>query len=100
MLRISIVDKPRQLRLVLEGTLVAPWAAELTKACDKARADLDGRELIVELKNLIVISDDGENVLVELMNEGVTVRAQDMFTKELLRQIGRRIRNNLQEKKR
>jgi anti-anti-sigma regulatory factor len=99
-LRISIVDKPKQLRLVLEGMLVTPWAAELKKACDKARAERNGRELLVELKNLVAISEDGENVLLGLMNDGVKLCSQDIFTKGMLRQIARRIRRSPQEKKR
>ena len=52
MLKISLVDGQRERRLIVEGTLVAPWASELAIACEKARADLEGRELIVDLRGL------------------------------------------------
>lgn len=99
MLKISIVDSPKQRRLVLEGALVALWAAELERACELARADLDGRELVVDLKNLVAISEDGENVLLALMNNGVKLRSRGVFTKHVLRQIARRVRTNLQGRK-
>jgi hypothetical protein len=95
MLRISIVESSSQRRLVLEGKLVAPWAAELRTTCDKARADLNGRELVVEIKNLTAINQAGENVLAELMIEGIKLRACGVFTKHLLKQLARRVNRNL-----
>ena len=71
MLKISVVDGPRRRRLILEGKLIAPWAAELTSACKAARADLHGRQLIVDLTSLTAISPEGECALLELMNEKI-----------------------------
>lgn len=100
MLKISVTDSRRQRRLILEGKLIAPWAAELKAACDKARADLDGRAFIVDVKHLTAISREGENVLLELMNDGVKFRSYGVFTKQILRQIARMMRENIQEPKR
>jgi hypothetical protein len=100
MLKISVIDGRRQCRLILEGKLIAPWAAELKTACDRARADLDGRNLVVDLKHLTAISPEGENLLLELMNDGVKFRSDGVFTKHILRQLARRSRANLQEPKR
>jgi hypothetical protein len=84
MLRISIVESPRRYRLVVEGKLIAPWAAELATACEAAKADLHGRELIVDLRSLTAISAEGENVLLQLMREKVKLRC-GVFMKEVLR---------------
>jgi len=86
MLRISVVESPRRCRLVVEGKLIAPWTAELAAACEKARADLDGRELIVDLRNLTAIGAEGESVLLQLMSEKVKFRC-GVFTKEVLRRL-------------
>lgn len=94
MLKISMVDGRTQRRLVLEGKLVAPWAAELRAACQKARADLNGRELLVEVKNLTAINQAGENVLLELMKEGVKFRGCGVFTKHMLKQLTSRVNRN------
>lgn len=94
MLMISIVDGSNQLRLVLEGKLIAPWAAELRTACDKARADLNGREFLVDMKNVTTISQEGENVLFQLLNEGVKFRCCGVFTKHVLKQLSRRTRRS------
>lgn len=95
MSRISSLDTRNQRWLIVEGKLVAPWDAELETACKAARSGLEGRELVIEVKNLIAISQAGENVLLELMNQGVELRCCGIFTKYVLRQLARR-RNTLQ----
>jgi hypothetical protein len=52
MLKISILDTPKYRRLVIEGKLIAPWAAELKNQWRKATADLNRRELVVDVKGL------------------------------------------------
>lgn len=97
MLRISIVEGRKQRRLVVEGKLVAPWAAELTKAYKTARADLQDRELVIEVKNITAIGQEGENVLLALMRNGVKLRARGVFTKRVLKQLTHRARRGAQE---
>ena len=89
MLKISVMEGPRQRRLILEGKLIAPWVAEFIAACEAARANLDGRELIVDLTNLAAISPEGECVLLELVKEKIKFQC-GVFMKEVLRQLARR----------
>jgi len=86
MLKISVVDGQRQRRLIVEGVLVAPWANELAIACEKARDDLGGRELIVDLRSLTGIGQEGESVLLQLMKNKIKLRC-GVFVRELLRQL-------------
>jgi hypothetical protein len=97
MLRISFVNTRTRRLLVLEGKLIAPWAAELRSACEKARADLNGRELIVEMKHITAINQEGENVILELINEGVKFCCRGVFTKHVLKQLTRRARRYIKE---
>jgi hypothetical protein len=97
MLKISIIDSSKQRRLVLEGALVAPWAIELHRACESARADLNDRELVVELKTLVAISEEGMTILHSLMSNRVKLRSHGVYTKHLVRQIARKIRSKVQE---
>lgn len=100
MLKISVIDSARQRRLVVEGKLIGPWAAELRNACQEARADLDGRELVVEMKHITTISQEGENVLLQLMSKGTRFRCcGDVFTKHVLKQLARRTNKEVQETK-
>ena len=98
MLKISLIDSARQRRLVVEGKLVAPWAAELRNACQEARADLDGRELVVEMKHVTTISQEGEKVILELINGGIRLRCCGVFTKHVVRELTRRAGRNLRRR--
>src|SRR5205085_2971924 len=94
MLKISIVESRKQRRLVAEGRLVTPWSDELKAACERAGSGLDGRELVIDLKNVTTISQEGENLLLELMKQGVTCRGSGVFTNVILKQVARRLRRN------
>jgi hypothetical protein len=94
MLKISIVEGHTQRRLIVEGKLVGPWAAELRAACEKANADLFGRRLVIVMKHVMAISQEGENLLFELIQRGVKFRCCGVFTKQVLRQVARRANGN------
>ena len=67
MLKISLVDSQRERRLIVEGTLVDPWARELAIACEKAREGVERREFVVDLRGLTRIGQEGERVLLQLI---------------------------------
>ena len=99
MLKISLVESRTRRRLIVEGKLIAPWVAELKSACDGAKADLGGRSLVVEMKHLTTISQEGENVILKLINAGITFRGHGVFTKHVLKQLTRRASGNGREMK-
>jgi len=96
MLKISIVETRKERRLVLDGSLIAPWTAELQSAYDRARTDLNGRELVINLDDVTTIRKEGEEVLISLMNKGIKIRCRGVFTKLLVRQLARRTHNGSQ----
>jgi len=96
-MRISTVEARNERRLVLEGKLIAPWTTELKSAYEEARENLQGRELVVDLKNVTNIDQEGENLLAALMNEGIKFRSCGVFTKQVLRQVARRARSRSQK---
>jgi hypothetical protein len=99
MLKISLIDNARWRRLIVEGKLIAPWAAELKSACEKARADLRGRELIIEMKHITTINQEGENVILDFINEGIKFRCEGVFTKQVVKELTRRAGRNVGEVK-
>jgi hypothetical protein len=99
MLKISILDTPERRRLVLEGKLVAPWAAELRRECREAAADLHGRELLIELRNVTCISEEGQNVLLELMKEGFRFRSSGVFTKHVMKRLAQKTRGKAEKQR-
>ena len=100
MLKISLIDSARQRRLSVEGKLIAPWAAELRSACEESRVDLLGRELVIEMKHVTTISQEGENVILELINRGVRFRCHGVFAKHVVKELTRRANRDLREAKR
>ena len=95
MLKISLVDSARQRRVVVEGKLIAPWTAELRNAWQEARGDLRGRELVIEMKHVTTISQEGENVILELINGGIRFRCHGVFIKHVVKELTRRASRNL-----
>jgi hypothetical protein len=95
MLKISLVDNARQRRVIVEGKLIAPWTAELRNACQEARTELRGRELVIEMKHVTTISQEGENVILELMNGGIRFRCHGVFAKHVVKELTRRASRNL-----
>jgi hypothetical protein len=71
MLKISLIDGTKQRQLIVEGKLIVPWAAELRNACQQASADRRGRELVIEMKHIMKIGPEGENVILELNAESL-----------------------------
>jgi hypothetical protein len=96
MLKITVVEDARWRRLIVEGRLIAPWAAELATAYQTAKVDLQDRELIVDLRNLTAISSEGEEVLLQPMNENVKFLC-GVYVKEVLKQLGRKRRGSLRD---
>jgi hypothetical protein len=99
MLKISTIDGNNRRRLVLEGELIGPWTSELRSACEVARIDLPPGGLLIDMKHVIAISQEGENLLLELMQAGVKFRCCGVFTKHVLKQIARRARGTCRERR-
>lgn len=90
MFKISIVETNGQRRLVLEGKLIRPWATEVESSWRRAGEHLHGRELVIDLTNVTLISPDGERTLLRLMNDGAKFFCRGVFTKHVLRKLARR----------
>jgi len=96
MSKISIIDETSQRRLIVEGRLVGAWAAELRSACELARTDhLPPARLLIDMQHVTAISQEGENLLLELMKKGVKFRCCGVFTKHVLKQLARRANGNI-----
>jgi hypothetical protein len=90
MLKISVIDSRCQRRVVIEGTLVEPWMAALRSSWQTAKVDLQGRKLVLDLKSVTRISEEGESALSELVKEGASFSSSGVLTKYLLQQLARK----------
>jgi hypothetical protein len=88
--KISIVDTRSRRKLIVEGTLVGPWVAELGTAWRNASQDLDRRNLVINLRNLTVISRDGEDAIFDLMKKGAKFSCGGVLTRHVLKQLVRK----------
>ena len=95
MLKISVIDRRTERRLVLEGKLIAPWVAELRAAWQAANGEAGGPALVVDLRNVTAISPEGENALLEIMSDGAKFRCSGVLVRHLIHELaGRRRRNS------
>jgi hypothetical protein len=95
MFKISIVDSPSKRKLFVEGTLVTPWTTELENVWRGAGQNLDGRKLVIDLSNVTVISQEGENTLLELMRSGAKFSCGGVLTKYVLGRLARKCQSKL-----
>ena len=94
MLKISVVDSRTECRLVLEGKLIAPWVAELRTTWMTVDHEIKGRALVIDLGNVAIISQEGENALLELMNAGAKFRCSGVLTKHVIQELRRRSKSD------
>ena len=97
MLKISVIDRRTERRLVLEGKLIAPWVAELRTAWHAANGKIGAPALVVDLRNVTAISQEGENALLELMGDGAKFRCSGVLIRHLIRELARRRKGNPSE---
>lgn len=90
MLKISTVDTRSERRLIVEGKLIQPWLAELTKIWLIANENLEGRKLVIDLSNATTISQEGENALFELMRAGAGFSYGGVLTRHVLKRLASR----------
>jgi hypothetical protein len=90
MFRISTIDTPSQRTLIVEGTLIGSWVAELRTTWRTASQELGGRKLVIDLGNLTVISLEGEEAILDLMKQGAKFSRGGILTRHVLRQLTRK----------
>jgi hypothetical protein len=95
MLKISVIDSRTGRRMLLEEKLIAPWVAELRTVWKAANEEMEDRALVVDLRNITVISPEGENALSELMTAGARFRCSGVLIKYVLKQLARKKRQEL-----
>ena len=84
MLRITVEQGAGQLEsLRLEGRIVGPWVAELTRRCEAIRCA--GRELELEMSGVSFLDREAVRLVRSLIEQGVDVRACSAFVGEQLR---------------
>ena len=87
MLKITTIDTPSERKLVLEGSLAEPWVTELRRAWDQASEAPKERTLVIDLRGVTVISDEGRNVLSQMMSRGAQFTCCGVYVKHVLKDL-------------
>jgi ABC-type transporter Mla MlaB component len=95
MFRISTIDTRDERRLVVEGTLVNPWVAELRRSWSAAGSSLDDRKLVIDLTNATKIDSEGEAAILELIQDGAKFCCSGVHTRHVLKQLASRCHTGL-----
>jgi hypothetical protein len=98
MFRISIADTPSRRTLIVEGTLVGPWVAELGRTWRNASQELDRRKLVIDLRNLTAISHEGQDAISDLMKKGAKFSCDGVLTRHVLKQLARKKQQELRQR--
>ena len=84
MLRTMITDTPFEQRWVLQGRLCKEWAADLKERWESTRAAREGRRCTIDLEDVVSVDAGGEEVLLEMANEGAVLFASRFYMKHIL----------------
>lgn len=95
MFKISIIEMPRERRLIVEGNLINPWVAEFRRSWTEAGVSLEGRTLVVDLTSATMIDLDGEAAICELMQNGVKFCCSGVLTRHVLQQAAAKCHTRL-----
>jgi hypothetical protein len=90
MFKISIADAPSRRTLLVEGTFVGPWIPELGTTWRNASRDLDKRELLIDLTNVTVISQEGKDAIFDLIKKGANFSGSGVLMKHVLKDLALR----------
>ena len=70
MLRITIHDSARELRIKLEGKLSGPWVEELRQCWRTASSTTAGRTTSLDLSEVDFVDAEGQSLLSEMHRQG------------------------------
>jgi ABC-type transporter Mla MlaB component len=84
MLRITIHDRSRELRMKLEGKLSGPWVAELRQCWLTASSTTAGRATSVDLGEVDFVDAEGQTLLADMIEQGVRLDAATPLIQALL----------------
>ena len=90
MLKIFIAETPTQCLLVLKGRLVGSGVSGLLHIGSTLMSRRQGRALVIDMKEVTGISQEAENLLLELVLQGARIRTHGVLATGDLQHLVRR----------
>jgi hypothetical protein len=97
MLRSSITETESQRRLVLEGQMIGGSVAEMRPMLDLLWEELNGRHLVIDMTRVVLLSQEGENLLLQLLHNGARLCPRGVVAKCILQQVTRRSKKQVSD---
>jgi hypothetical protein len=97
MLKLFLSKTSTQCRVILEGRMVGTGITKLGTVCARLKSELKGRALIIDIKDVMLISQEGENALLQLINRGAKFRPDGALAKLILQQLAHRSKKKLSD---
>jgi ABC-type transporter Mla MlaB component len=88
MLRITLHDSARELRIKLEGKLSGPWVEELRQCWRTASSTTAGRATSLDLSEVDFVDGEGQLLLSEMHRDGVRLDAVTPLMQAVVDGIG------------
>jgi anti-anti-sigma regulatory factor len=89
MLKITLHDSARELRLKLEGRLSGLWVQELEQVWKTARSTTHDRKTVLDLGEVDFVDPAAESLLARMHAEGVELVAVTPLIRAVVREICR-----------
>lgn len=77
--------------------MVGIGITQLRTICDRLKSELKGRSLIIDMKDVMLISQEGENALLQLIDHGAKFRPDGALAKLILQQLAHRSKKQLSD---
>lgn len=90
MLRVTTVKTNRRLRLILRGTLASPWVERLIEEWDDVRASTRCLAIVVDLRGVTLISQEGKEILLRMMRDGARFICRRVLNRHVLQRSTRK----------
>jgi anti-anti-sigma regulatory factor len=87
MLKITIEDSARELRLRLEGRLCGPWVTELRQCWLTAASTTTDRATVLDLREVDFIDSEGQTLLKDMGKAGVRLEAATPLIQAMVEEI-------------
>ena len=87
MLKITLHDSAEELRLKLEGKLAGLWVGELRQCWRTAASTTQGRDTVLDLRDVDFVDPEGQSLLADMHRQGVRLVAVTPLIQALVQEI-------------
>ena len=87
MMKITLHDSAEELRLKLEGKLAGLWVGELQQCWQTAASTTQGRNTIVDLRDVDFVDPPGQSLLADMHRQGVRLMAVTPLIQALIQEV-------------